>query len=610
MTGATSLPSGATTILIGMYSVSNRMSPQRWLRRNDTARRISLGVSDMAGSVAGDDAVEGGTGLYAVSMSLICVPIYVDSIQDLELALERARTAVSEGARLVEWRFDALAEEDGGVVAMRRLVAESPAPCIVTIRAESEGGTWDGDEMERIAAIEAIGTADATPAYIDLEVRSWGRSANLRQKMKLVLEHEAQVRDISTRLILSSHDFAGRPSDLLGRVATMAGDPDCALVKIVFMARSVRDNLELFDLLAERTKPTIALGMGEYGLISRILAPKFGGFLTFAASGADATTAPGQPTVRTLTETFRFDAIGRDTRVYGIVGHPVAHSLSPCVHNAGFEAIGHDGVYVPLPVAPGWESFKATVGELIDHRRLDFGGCSVTIPHKEHLPRLVREMGGRVDEMVERIGAANTLTVDRGVDGEVLGLRCSNTDVGAVSTAVRNALPKREAAPHEAAVVGAGGVARAAIAGLRSIGCRVHVFNRTPERLDALLDSWADVEGDGLVRGGSLEAMVGRRFDVIVNATSVGMGGGPAPEESPLPDGVVIDESVVVMDTVYDPRRTVLLDRASQAGATTIDGLTMFVLQARAQFIEWTGVEAPVGLFEARVGIGAVNPGR
>ncbi len=543
-------------------------------------------------------------------MSLICVPIYVDSIQDLELALERARTAVSEGARLVEWRFDALAEEDGGVVAMRRLVAESPAPCIVTIRAESEGGTWDGDEMERIAAIEAIGTADATPAYIDLEVRSWGRSANLRQKMKLVLEHEAQVRDISTRLILSSHDFAGRPSDLLGRVATMAGDPDCALVKIVFMARSVRDNLELFDLLAERTKPTIALGMGEYGLISRILAPKFGGFLTFAASGADATTAPGQPTVRTLTETFRFDAIGRDTRVYGIVGHPVAHSLSPCVHNAGFEAIGHDGVYVPLPVAPGWESFKATVGELIDHRRLDFGGCSVTIPHKEHLPRLVREMGGRVDEMVERIGAANTLTVDRGVDGEVLGLRCSNTDVGAVSTAVRNALPKREAAPHEAAVVGAGGVARAAIAGLRSIGCRVHVFNRTPERLDALLDSWADVEGDGLVRGGSLEAMVGRRFDVIVNATSVGMGGGPAPEESPLPDGVVIDESVVVMDTVYDPRRTVLLDRASQAGATTIDGLTMFVLQARAQFIEWTGVEAPVGLFEARVGIGAVNPGR
>lgn len=554
--------------------------------------------------------MEGGTGLYAVSMSLICVPIYVDSIQDLELALERARTAVSEGARLVEWRFDALAEEDGGVVAMRRLVAESPAPCIVTIRAESEGGTWDGDEMERIAAIEAIGTADATPAYIDLEVRSWGRSANLRQKMKLVLEHEAQVRDISTRLILSSHDFAGRPSDLLGRVATMAGDPDCALVKIVFMARSVRDNLELFDLLAERTKPTIALGMGEYGLISRILAPKFGGFLTFAASGADATTAPGQPTVRTLTETFRFDAIGRDTRVYGIVGHPVAHSLSPCVHNAGFEAIGHDGVYVPLPVAPGWESFKATVGELIDHRRLDFGGCSVTIPHKEHLPRLVREMGGRVDEMVERIGAANTLTVDRGVDGEVLGLRCSNTDVGAVSTAVRNALPKREAAPHEAAVVGAGGVARAAIAGLRSIGCRVHVFNRTPERLDALLDSWADVEGDGLVRGGSLEAMVGRRFDVIVNATSVGMGGGPAPEESPLPDGVVIDESVVVMDTVYDPRRTVLLDRASQAGATTIDGLTMFVLQARAQFIEWTGVEAPVGLFEARVGIGAVNPGR
>ena len=536
-------------------------------------------------------------------MSLICVPIYVDSIDDSTLALDRARAAVAEGARLVEWRFDALAEEDGGVAAMRRLVAESPAPCIVTIRAESEGGTWDGDEMERIAALEAVGTADSTPAYIDLEVRSWGRSANLRQKVKLVLEHEAQVRDISTRLILSSHDFTGRPSDLLGRVAAMAEEPDCALVKIVFMARSVRDNLELFDLLSERTRPTIALAMGEYGLMSRILAPKFGAFLTFAASGTDTTTAPGQPTVRNLVDTYRFDAIARDTRVYGIVGHPVAHSLSPVVHNAGFTEIGFDGVYVPLPTAPGWESFKATVGELIDHRRLDFHGCSVTIPHKEHLPRLVREMGGEVDATAARVGAANTLIVDRGGDGEVAGLRCVNTDVSAVADAVRAVLPDDADGVLDAAVVGAGGVARAAISGLESLGCRVHVFNRTAERLDALLASWPDDgETPGPVRGGGPEAMAGRRFDVIVNATSVGMEGGPAPEESPVPEDVVLDADVVVMDTVYRPRRTVLLDRATRAGARTVDGVAMFVRQAQAQFAAWTGRSAPEGLFEARIG--------
>ena len=228
---------------------------------------------------------------------------------------------------------------------MRRLVAESPAPCIVTIRAESEGGTWDGDEMERIAALEAVGTADSTPAYIDLEVRSWGRSANLRQKVKLVLEHEAQVRDISTRLILSSHDFAGRPSDLLGRVAAMAEEPDTGLVKIVFMA-GVRDNLE--PSISCRSGPADHRPRdGEYGLMSRILAPKFAAFLTFAASGTDTTTARAAHDP----EPRRHVPVRRDRP-----GHPRlrhrgasgAHSLSPVVRNAGFTKIGFDGVYVPL----------------------------------------------------------------------------------------------------------------------------------------------------------------------------------------------------------------------------------------------------------------------
>ena len=236
----------------------------------------------------------------------------------------------------------------------------------------------------------------------------------------------------------------------------MVGEMDCAVVKIVFMARSVRDNLELFDLLAERSKPTIALAMGEYGTMSRILAPKFGGFLTFAAAGIDAATAPGQPTVRSLVETFRFDRIDRRTRVYGIVGHPVEHSLSPLVHNAGFDAVDWDGVYVPMPVAAGWESFKATVGEMIDHRRLDFSGCSVTHPHKENLVRLVREMGGEVSALSDRVGAANTLVVDRDEDGTPARIRCCNTDVAAVREVVESALAGRGERPLEAAVVGAG----------------------------------------------------------------------------------------------------------------------------------------------------------
>ena len=541
-------------------------------------------------------------------MSLICVPIYVDAVEDLESALERARQAVSDGARMVEWRFDALAEDDRGVPVMRRLVSESPAPCLVTIRAESEGGTWDGDEQDRIAALEAIGTTEPGPAYLDLEVRAWERSANLRQKVKLVLDHEAQVRDISCRLILSSHDFLGRPADLLGRVASMVASVDCAVVKIVFMARSIRDNLELFDLLAERSKPTIALAMGEYGTMSRILAPKFGGFLTFAAAGMGAATAPGQPTVRSLIDTFRFDRIGRRTRVYGIVGHPVEQSLSPVVHNAGFDAIDWDGVYVPMPVAAGWESFKATVGELIDHRGLDFSGCSVTHPHKENLVRLVREMDGEVSTLSERVGAANTLVVDRDEHGNPTHIRCCNTDVAAVKGVVESALVARDGNPVEAAVIGAGGVARACVAGLESMGCRIWVFNRTLDRIDQLLAAWD--ESDRIHNGGGVEGMVGRRFDVIINATPVGMVGGEAPERSPLPEGVILDPNVVVMDTVYAPRRTVMLEDAMQAGARTIDGVAMFTAQARTQFVEWTGCEPPSGLFEDRIDAASPPSGR
>ncbi|MCX5652707.1 MAG: type I 3-dehydroquinate dehydratase, partial [Planctomycetota bacterium] len=147
----------------------------------------------------------------------------------------------------------------------------------------------------------------------------------------------------------------GRPIDLLRRVAAMQDDPLVSIVKLAWMARSIRDNLEAFDLLATRTKPLIALLMGEFGLMSRVLAPKFGGFLTFASDAEGSGTAPGQPTARELRDLYRFGAIGPATRVFGVVGWPVAHSRSPAFHNARFAEHGYDGVYLPLPVPGEWE---------------------------------------------------------------------------------------------------------------------------------------------------------------------------------------------------------------------------------------------------------------
>jgi len=533
-------------------------------------------------------------------VSLLCVSIFVDASGDVPLAIDRAVRAVADGARIIEWRLDALAEEPDGLTAIRRLLAESPAPCIATIRAEDEGGTWQGDEQTRIAILEAIGTGDHPPAYIDLELRAWTRSANLRQKVRLAIDHASQVRDISTRLILSSHDFGGRPANLISRIADMAATDACTVGKVAYMARSLRDSLEMFDLVAERVKPMIGLCMGEYGLPTRILAPKFGGFLTFAAVDDGAATAPGQPTVRELAETYRFHDIGPRTRVYGVVGHPVGHSLGPTVHNRGFAEAGIDAVYIPMLVAPGWESFKATIGECIDHRRLDFGGCSVTLPHKEHLLRFGREVGAEIDPLAILARAANTLVVERDADGGVSGLRVLNTDsvaaVESLAAGLDPSVPPIEALRgRRVAIIGAGGVARAAAAGLLAHEAEVVIFNRTRTRSENVV---RDLRDHGAISvGRTMDELACGCFHAFVNATPVGMTGGPAADESVLPDDLPLDDSMVVMDTVYTPRITPMLAIARDRGARIVDGTAMFVAQAEAQFEAWTGRTPAEDLF-------------
>ena len=142
--------------------------------------------------------------------------------------------------------------------------------------------------------------------------------------------------------MLSTHDFDRRPADLLQRVEAMSNEPACSVIKIAWQARSLRDNLEALDLVADRTTPMVVLCMGEFGLMSRVLAAKSGALLTYASAGVGAETAPGQPTIDDLLGRYRFDRIGPATAVYGVIGWPVAQSLSPVIHNAGFEKIGDD----------------------------------------------------------------------------------------------------------------------------------------------------------------------------------------------------------------------------------------------------------------------------
>ncbi len=510
--------------------------------------------------------------------------------EDVARALEDASHARALGAEIVEFRVDTLFQGEGddeGAAAVLRLVRESPLPCIVTCRAAAEGGDYDGDDSARISLYEALGTCETPPAYVDLELATFERSANLRQKVRLGVVHPGQQKDLSTRLILSAHDFDGRPSDLTRRVGAMASEDAVAVSKIAFRARSLRDNLELFELLTEGHKPTIALGMGRFGLMSRVLAPKFGGFLTFAALREEAATAPGQPTVGELTSTYRFRSIGAQTRVYGVVGWPAEHSIGPHVHNAGFESVGHDGVYLPLPVGPEWEDFKATLLALTDDPRLDFSGCSVTMPHKEHALRLAREEGWSIDASAEACGAANTLALVEG------GWRVANTDVVGVTSPLERTLAGGLGGAR-VLVVGAGGAARAAAWGCDQRGARVTIAARKDERARALADELG-------AESAAMSALGDHAWDAVVHATPAGMAGGEA-EDACAIELSVLDawascaSPPVIFETVYTPADTPLVRACVARGLRTIPGVLMFVAQGAAQFTMWTGTDAPEGV--------------
>jgi len=358
----------------------------------------------------------------------------------------------------------------------------------------------------------------------------------------------------------------------------------------------VRDNLELFDLLAHRERPMIALAMGEHGLMSRILAPKFGAFLTFASLRPSATTAPGQPTITDLLNLYRFRSIKPSTAVYGVVGSPVSHSLSPRLHNAGFETTGHDGVYLPFPIAPGFESLKATLLELIHHPTLNLRGLSITLPHKEDIVRLAREQGWTLDDVSAGISAANTVSIERGESGDATNISVSNSDVPAIAQSLAEAVGDPRG--KRIAILGAGGVAKAAAHALRS--ATLTIFNRTLSRAQELADSIPSAAAATLSDSHLLSASP---FDLIINCTPLGMKDGPAPDASPLPPELLptLSPQTLVVDTIYIPLETPFLRAAREAGLRTIPGVSMFVNQAAAQFTRWTGAPAPSRLFERLV---------
>ena len=506
-------------------------------------------------------------------MACIAVSIPVPTAEDLDASLAQAVASVEAGADLVEWRVDDWPMDDPDGDALGRLVAESPAPSIVTVRSVAEGGSFEGTAQDLADFLQLMLDANIQPRYVDVEHALWEESPALQSVCR------AFSSDVG--LILSMHDLLGRPEDLLRRAVAMQEVESASVVKLVWRARSARDNVEAFELLRSRSKPMIALCMGELGLPSRVLAGCAGGFLTFA-SGPAGPTAEGQCDVTTLVDRYRFRALTNDTRIMAIMGWPLGHSLSPIVHNAGFASTGFDGVLLPMPVIAGWESFKATMSVLLGDSGCQLRGVCVTLPHKEHALRFVHEAGGTITEIAQRAGAANTILI--GDDGELIA---DNTDAPAVVETLGI-----ELAGSRVAVLGAGGAARAVVAGLVEGGARVDVFNRSLDRATSLVAAMSSP----MCTVGDLDELTG--YDVIINTTSVGMKDGPDPEGNPVEclglPAWMLEEAAVVYDCIYAPRETPMIIAARAAGTTVVTGEAMFLAQAKRQFAAWTGLEAPV----------------
>ena len=435
------------------------------------------------------------------------------------------------------------------------LLESSPIPTVLTCRSVGEGGMFEGEEDERVAMYQTALQCNAPPKYIDIEHETLTRHP-------LLLD---AISSENTGIILSWHDTKSRPRDLLQRAAAMQDVPEVDIVKMVWRARSIRDNLEVFELLKSRQQPMIAMCMGKYGAMSRILAPKFGSFATYGSIEGKESTAPGQLTIKELNSMFAFHAIDSNTRVYGVIGENVEHSASPAFHNAAFQAANTNSVYLPLSIPNGWEHLKASVNELRQYSTLHFSGASITIPHKEEMMRLATTC----DEVSKHIGAANTVTVQND------SMCAYNTDVSAVRSLCKDAT--------QVLILGGGGVARASIVAVQKNGGKVYIATRRDEQAKGLAKEFL--------------CEVARKespsIDTVINCTPVGMEGGKSPNDNPLlslAPWLTLDASIRVIDTVYKPRMTPLLEAAQSAGCTVVHGEEMFRLQAVEQQELWRRV--------------------
>ncbi|QMV19260.1 shikimate dehydrogenase [Granulicella sp. 5B5] len=481
----------------------------------------------------------------------ICVAITGSTPEEF---LEKA-TEVLKETTFLEFRLDYLPKPLAALPKFKAYLAENTAATVVaTCRCKDNGGRFEGSAA---AALEVlIKAAEAGFQLVDIELEA------IEKLPKTTVD---KLREAGAAVIISHHDFqATKDLDAIYK-RTEPFAPD--FVKVCPTARSLSDNLTLMRFLEKMEdhpgSSVVGICMGDAGIISRVLGLRAGSAFTFAAASQGEETAPGQIAARTLIETYRIDQVDAATKVYGVAGNPIRNSLSPLMMNTAFRRETVNAVYLALQTSKADDLFKLM-------REIPIQGLSVTMPLKiDVIPFLER-----TDPLSQKIGAVNTIL--RAQDGKFYGF---NTDVAGILNPLERRISLKNA---KVLVLGAGGAARAAVFGCRDKGAEVSILNRTPETAQKL----AKQAGAKVIKR---EAVAKAGFDVIINATPIGMAG----NKTPLPLGPEDLVARYVFDLVYNPIETPLLRMAKQKGIHVISGVEMFVQQGARQFEIWTGKPAP-----------------
>ncbi|KZV32387.1 bifunctional 3-dehydroquinate dehydratase/shikimate dehydrogenase, chloroplastic [Dorcoceras hygrometricum] len=496
---------------------------------------------------------------------LVCASLECDSVEEIRDSMELAK---KEGADIVELCIASLSNFSH----IQNLFQSRILPSIVSLtsRPISPSGTF-GRKCDE-SGLQIIKWA----MEFGVEFIEIGREEYTRELMDELKNKTSRTQIIVSSYVTSDLCTTERLSDIITDMQSTGAD----VLKLIIDLHSIADVAPIFHMLTHCQVPLIARTMGESGLISQLLGPKYGAFLVFGTLG-DKNVA-GLPSLASIKHVYKLENMNVDTKIFGVVSNPVSHSKGPLLHNSAFRHTGYNGIYVPLLVDDLQEFFSV-------YSSSDFAGFSVGIPHKEAAVRCCDE----VHPLALAIGAVNTI-VRRPVDGKLIGY---NTDCEASITAIEDALRKESVKSKQGSyisplagklfiLVGAGGAGRAIAFGARSRGARVVVFNRNFERAKALALA---VSGEA-VPYESLNDFRPEKGMILANASAVGME--PDIDQTPI-SKVALKSYELVFDAVYTPRNTRLLQEAAKAGATVVSGVEMFIRQALGQFKLFTNGLAP-----------------